>query len=106
MDEGARYRELVETDEYFFQLDYLAQRYSDAVLDAALMAVLWGIATNPDQYDKVTGRIYVAKSRSFRPLCPRLRLFFQLIDDHRVLMLWIEEIDEEAEEIADGDALS
>lgn len=38
-----------------FYLTTFAQLYSDEVLESAIMGVLWGIATNPECYDKVTG---------------------------------------------------
>jgi hypothetical protein len=90
MAEKPAYRTLVEADEYTAQLSHLQVRYSREVLEAALMGVLWGIATNPEQYDKVTWNIYGAKSRPLN--LPRFRIFFQIMDDDHVLLMWIEEL--------------
>jgi hypothetical protein len=91
MADAPRYRTLVETPEYEAQLESLAQTYSDETLEASLLGLLWGIATNPEKFDKVTWSIYVAKSRSF-DAGPCFRVFFQIIDENKVLLLWIEEI--------------
>ncbi|HEV2200160.1 MAG TPA: hypothetical protein VGR73_10080 [Bryobacteraceae bacterium] len=85
-------RTLVETGEYSAQLDALADKYSIEVLEAALLGLLWGIATNPERYEKVTGRIYQAKSRSFAAQQPRFRVLFSIEDENRVFLMWIEEI--------------
>jgi hypothetical protein len=86
-------RTLVETEEYTAQLDALADQYSVDVFEAALLGLLWGIATNPQKYEKVTGSVYQAKSRSFDALRPSLRVLFSIEDDHRVILMWVEEID-------------
>ena len=86
-------RTLVETDEYTAQLDALAAKYSVEVLEAALMGLLWGIATNPHRYEKVTGRIFQAKSRSFDALHPCFKVLFSIEDENRVFLMWIEEVD-------------
>jgi hypothetical protein len=85
-------RTLVETEEYAAQLDALAEQHSAEVLEAALMGLLWGIATNPHKYEKVTGYIYQAKSRAFDPLHPCFKVLFSVEDENRVLLLWIEEV--------------
>lgn len=92
MADDAEYRELLETEEYSAQLESLAQIYSDEVLEAALQGVLWGIATDPERYDKVTPNIRMARSRTFNDDDPCFKIFFGIPDaDHAVLM-WIEEI--------------
>src|SRR5882724_8939043 len=92
MADGPRYRELVETDEYTAQLESLAQAYSDEVLDAALMGVLWGIAISPEKYDRVTGNMWQARSRSFDAEHPCFRIFFGIPNQNEVLLMWIEEV--------------
>jgi hypothetical protein len=61
-------------------------------LEAALRGLLWGIATNPERYDKVTGNIWQAKSRSFDPGQPRFTIIFGIPNENTVLLMWIEEI--------------
>ena len=92
MNDGPRYRELIETAEYTAQLKALASRYSFEALEAALMGVLWGIATNPERYDKVTGNIWQARSRSFSAGQPCFKIFFGIPNQNSVLLMWIEEI--------------
>ena len=92
MAESPRYRTLAEAPEYQAQAESLAQVFSDETLEAALLGILWGIATNPEQYDRVTWNIRVAKSRSFDAEHPCFRMFFEIVDDDKVLLLWIEEI--------------
>src|ERR1700733_3061213 len=91
MADAPRYRTLVETPEYEAQLESLAQTYSDETLEVFLLGLLWGIAANPEKYDKVTWSIYTAKSRSFDD-GPSFRVFFEIVDENKVLLLWIEEI--------------
>ena len=95
MDEGARYRELVETPEYTAQLDALVERFSIEILESALMGVLWGVATNPEVYDRGTWNIRRAKSRSFDALFqsfPSFVILFTITDQNTVTLLWIEEV--------------
>ena len=82
----------METPEYAAQLESLAQTYSDEILEALLLGLLWGIATNPDQYDRVTWNIRRAKSRSFDAGDPCFLVLFQILDNDSVALLWIEEI--------------
>jgi hypothetical protein len=92
MADDAQYRELLETEEYSAQLESFAQSYSDEVLEAALQGVLWGIATDPERYERVTPNIRMARSRAFNDDDPCFKIFFGIPDaDHAVLM-WIEEI--------------
>lgn len=92
MADDARYRTLVETPEYEAQLESLAQIYSDEVLESAIQGVLWGIAKNPERYDRVTGNIWRARSRSFDPEHPSFKIFFGIPNETEVLLMWIEEI--------------
>lgn len=92
MADTAPYRELVETPEYTAQLEHLAQTYSDAVLEPILQGIFWGMATNPRAYDRITGAMWEARSRSFNELDPCFRIFFGLPNETQVLLLWIEEI--------------
>ena len=82
MADEPRYRTLVETPEYQAQLDFLASRYSEEVLTMALTGVLWGIARNPEQYEKITWNIRKAQSRGFHASQPRFKIFFGLPSDH------------------------
>ena len=91
MADKPAYRTLVETEEYTAQLDHLAALHSAEVLEAALMGLLWGIAINPEQYEKTTFNIYAAKSRLLN--VPRFIIFFQIKDKNRILLLWIEMLD-------------
>ena len=61
------------------------------MLDIYLLGLLWGIATNPQKYEKVTGNICRAKSRSFND-GPCFRIIFEIVDESKVGLLWIEEI--------------
>ena len=92
------HRTLVETPEYTAQRDALVAEYSENVIGPPLSGLLWGIATNPGQYDKATANIYRALSRSLGLTVPILRIFFgienQGEDNEYVLLLWIEQIDE------------
>ena len=77
MADAPRYRTLVETKEYQAQLDELAVRFGEEILDRALAGILWGIANNAEGYDRVTWNIRVAKSRAFDALSqPSFRIFF------------------------------
>lgn len=93
-----RHRTLVETPEYTAQRDAIVTKYSDDVIDPPLNGLLWGIATNPDQYDRATANIYRALSRSLGLTIPILRIFFAIEnkaeDNEYVLLLWIEEVEE------------
>jgi hypothetical protein len=92
MPDQPRYRTLVETDEYKAQLYSFVERYSEEIIDAALAGVLWGVASHPERYDRVTGHMYIAKSRSVKPLHPRFRIYFAIPNENEVLLLWIEEL--------------
>lgn len=59
--------------------------------------MFWGLATNPQGYEKLWGPIRIAKTRSLGLDLPIFRVFFQIEnegkDDERILLCWIEEID-------------
>ena len=78
MSDQRRYRTLVETPEYTAQRDAISAKYSDQVIGPPLNGLLWGIATNPDQYDRATANIYRALSRSLGLTVPILRVFFAI----------------------------
>jgi hypothetical protein len=92
MDDDPRYRTLIETPEYAAQLESFAQKYSDEVLEGAIMGLLWGIATTPERYDKVSGNIWMARSRSFSEEYPSFKIIFGIPNQNDVLLMWIEEI--------------
>jgi hypothetical protein len=98
MSGQVRYRTLVETPEYSVQRDTIVAKYSDEVLGPPLRGLLWGIATNPSQYDKATANIYRALSRSLGLTVPILGIFFGIenkgTDNEYVLLLWMEEVNE------------
>jgi len=92
MADRSPFRTLIETPEYTGQLTYLAVKYSPELIEGTLMGLQWGIATNPEGYERVTGNISEAKGRSFNTGIPSLRIFFQIKDADNVLLLWVEEI--------------
>jgi hypothetical protein len=92
MADGPRYRTLLETPEYEDQFESLAIRYSDETLEGLLLGLFWGIATNPEQYDRVTWNIRIAKSRSLDARHPSFAVLFEIIDENKVGLMWIEEI--------------
>jgi len=96
MADQPRYRTLPETDEYTAQYDALVSRYSDEVVTPPLLGLLWGIATNPQEYSRVTAHIYKAQSRSLGLTIPIFVIYFEILnkgtDEEQVLLLWIEEM--------------
>lgn len=103
MREQQRYRTLIETPEYTAQRDAIVAKHSEEVLAPPLNGLLWGIATNPDQYDRATANIYRALSRSLGLTIPVVRIFFGLqdkgTDNEYVLLMWIEEVEEMLESL-------
>ena len=93
MADGPRHRTFIETPEYSGQFETIAQTYSDEVIETLLLGVFWGMATNAEQYDKVTWNIHRARSTSPNPADPRFELLFEIKDDSTIGLLWIEEID-------------
>jgi hypothetical protein len=92
MADGARHRTFVETPEYSGQFESLAQTYSDEVLEDLLRGVFWGLATNAEQFEKVTWNLRRARTTSFHPDDPRFDIFFEIRDDDTLGLLWIQEI--------------
>jgi hypothetical protein len=93
-----RYRTLIEKDEYSKQLDGLLDRYSaqQDLLEYIINGLLWGIATNPQAYDRTTWRVRWAPSNSFGAKLPAFVIVFQIqnegLEDEHVLLLWIDEL--------------
>ncbi len=92
MADGTRYRTFVETPEYSDQFESIAQTYSDEVLETLLLGVFWGLASNPEHYDKITWSIRRARSVSFHPEDPRFDILFEIRDEDTIGLLWIQEI--------------
>jgi hypothetical protein len=91
MADGARYRTFLETPEYSDQFESIAQTYSDELLETLLLGLFWGIASNPEQYDKISWNIRRARSTSFDPEDPRFDVLFEIKDENTVGLLWIQE---------------
>jgi hypothetical protein len=91
MADGPRYRSFVETPEYSDQFESIAQTYSDEVLERLLLGVFWGLATNPEQYDKITWNLRRARTMSFDQEDPRFDILFEIRDDDTIGLLWIQE---------------
>jgi hypothetical protein len=91
-----RYRTLKESLEFSAQFDAIVEKHSLSVIGPVLDGLLWGIASGPKGYDRVTWNIRVAKNQVFGLTVPRLRIFFGIESedeaDEHVLLLWIEEI--------------
>jgi|ERR1700692_2131495 hypothetical protein len=90
-----RYRELEELPEFTAQFDSIVQQHSEEVIGPVLAGLIWGIATNPQAYDRTTWNMRVAKSSSLGLTIPTFRIFFQILNegknDEQVLLCWIEE---------------
>jgi hypothetical protein len=56
--------------------------------------LLWGIASRPKEYGKVTWNIYQAQSRTLGLTVPKLKILFGFKDEteNEVILLWIEEV--------------
>lgn len=95
---------LAEAPEYTEQLVELGD---PRFIDDAIQGLIWGIVTNPSQFDRpapdTLPDIYLAKADSYvrvggDPTTP-WRIWFKLYEDEkRVELLWIEEAVEEYEE--------
>ena len=90
-----RYRTLIETPEFSAQFDAIIERHSLSVIGPVLDGLLWGIASNPKEYDRGTWNIRIAKSRALGLTVPRLQIYFQVQNEGQsneaVLLLWVEE---------------
>jgi|ERR1017187_6028973 hypothetical protein len=96
MPDKPRYRTLLETPEYTAQSDALCAKHSLAVIGPILSGLFWGIATNPQAYDRTTWATRWAQSkRSLGLTIPVFTIIFQIqnegLEDETVLLLWIEE---------------
>jgi hypothetical protein len=91
-------RTLVESDEFTAQLSVLG---NIAAIDEAVRGVLNGIATYAEAFDIVPGyqKLRIAKTDYFErdtgEVIPPLRIYFHIIDDDRVKLLWIERSDDD-----------
>ena len=88
----ATHRTIVEEPLYAAQLDAIREQYSSERVDSALDGLMWGIAQNPEKYDRVTWNIFQAVNRTFGSRAPQLRIFFSLKGDNEVTLQWIEEM--------------
>lgn len=88
----AGFRTLIETDEYTCQLADIVDRYSVEAIEPTLRGLLWGIAVNPERYDKLIGSWHIAKSRSYSAAIPSLVIYFEIKNQDEVLLLFIEEM--------------
>ena len=95
MADPLRYRTLEELPEFTAQFDLIVHQYSDAVVGPVLAGIMWGIATNPQAFDKTIGNLRIAKSRNLGLTIPTFRILFQIVnerqDNEHVLLCWIEE---------------
>jgi hypothetical protein len=95
MGDQPRYRTLVESEQYTALFDMIAAKYPAHILRRLLSGVMWGIAKNPQAYNRVLGGIRIAKTRSFGQAFPTFSVLFQIQnegeDDENVLLKWIEE---------------
>ena|SRR5215467_1083889 len=93
MSDRPTHRTFIWLEEFTQQYDMLAQRYSEEKLAEALRGVLWGIATNPTHYDRVTANIYQAKTRPLGLSVPPFKINFGMgKSDNKVVMMFIEEV--------------
>jgi len=96
MADQHRFRTVVELPEYTAQLDEIVAKYPLDVIEPILRSLMWGISTNPTQYDTVLWNHRIAKSRAFRLETPTFRIFFKIEkqgqDDEQIVLCWIEEI--------------
>ncbi len=92
MAEAARYRTFVEAPEYSEQFESIAQTYSDEVIEQLLLGAFWGMATNAEQYERVTGNIRRARTASPDQGDPRFDVLFEIRDENTIGLLWIQEI--------------
>jgi hypothetical protein len=76
MDDQPRFRTLEELPEYKAQLSEIIAKYPVEVFEPVLRVLMWGIITNPMQYDTVLWNHRIAKSQPFRPEEPTIRIFF------------------------------
>jgi hypothetical protein len=96
MSDAPRYRTLAETPEFSAQFLSISERYPSKVFDPIIDVLLWGIASNPREYDQTTWNIRIAKNRTMGLGIPQIQVMFQIQSegqaDESVLLLWIEEL--------------
>ena len=82
-------RDIKESELHSAQLRQIEQNAERT--DESIQSIEWGLATNPEQFDKVPGRrLWAAKTDPF-PNAPRLRVWFKF-DDDTVELLSVERI--------------
>lgn len=95
MADPHRYRTLIELPEYSAQIDAIVGRHSPDVIAPVLSGLLWGIASNPRAYERLSWNIRIAKSRSLNLATPRLLILFQIEnegeDNEQILLCWVQE---------------
>ncbi|MGD0289028.1 MAG: hypothetical protein ABSC63_05160 [Candidatus Binataceae bacterium] len=89
-------RTLVADDAYTAQLSILGNL---PFVDEAIRGVTNGIATFAEAFDFVPGcgQLQIAKTDQFDTVAgslPPLRIYFLILDENRVRLLWIERIDD------------
>ena len=88
-------RQIIESKEYTEQIAALG---GAKTLDAALDALLWAVCTKPEDFPVVPGlrftRIATTDPVPWLNL-PTLVMYFQIKDEQRVELRWIEKQDEE-----------
>jgi hypothetical protein len=96
MDDEPRFRTLEELPEYTAQLDEIIAKYPVEVIEPVLRVLMWGILTNPMQYDRIQWNHRIAKSQPFKQEEPTIRIFFKIKNEgtaeETLLLCWIEEI--------------
>lgn len=90
------YREIIESEEYQDQLEKLG---GAEVLDQPLRAIMWSLAIRPQVWPIVTGyhRIrlaYTDPQISEHGVTAGLRIWFEILDSHQVLLLFLDVVDE------------
>jgi len=88
-------REVTETLEYTAEYDEIVERHSVEVIGPVLTGLIEGIAKNPRALNRVTGRIWMTRSKSLGLTIPTFTIFFSIEgespESEHILLLWIEE---------------
>jgi hypothetical protein len=89
-------RGTVETHEYTAQYFEIIRRHSADVMEPVITGLTEAIGKSPRVMERLTGNIWMAKSKNLGLTVPRVRIFFSIEgnppDDEHILLLWIEEI--------------
>lgn len=92
----AVYRTLKESSEFSAQYDSIMEKHSVSVIGPVIDGLLWGIASGPKGYDKVTWNIRMGRSDNLGLTIPQVTIFFSIENedqsDEHILLLWIEEL--------------